>query len=86
VAAFGAAEEPHLALISSPELAEPPEGKVVLALGALDLDSWDGINFIVLVIHDHDLLFLTHFFGLHLVISIDIAEIPAFAALELTPG
>ena len=38
VAAFGTPEEPHLTLISRPELAKPPEGEVILALGALDLD------------------------------------------------
>jgi hypothetical protein len=85
MAAFGAAEEPHLALISSPELAEPPEGKIVLALGALDLDRWHGFDIGILVIHDRDLILRAGFPGLHFIISINLADIAAFTALELTP-
>jgi hypothetical protein len=86
VAAFGAAEEPHLALISSPELAEPPEGKIVFALGALDLDGGHGFDVGILIIHNRDLILRAGFFGLHLgIISLDLADISAFTALELTP-
>ena len=56
--ALGAAEEPDLTLISSPELAEPPDGKIVLALGALDLDGGHCLHSFPLVIHNHDLLLL----------------------------
>ena len=59
VITLGAAEEPDLTLISSPELAEPPDCKVVCTLGALDLDGGHSINFIFLVIHNHDLLLLS---------------------------
>lgn len=86
MAAFGTAEEPDFALISSPELAEPPEGKIVLAFGTPDLDRGHGVNFIILIINDHDLFFFAQPFGLHLVISINIADIPALPAFELTPG
>jgi len=86
VLTFRAPEEPHLALISSPELAEPPDGKIVLALGALDRDRGHGLYIRVLIIDDHDLLFLAQFFARHLVICIDLADISAFPALELTPG
>jgi hypothetical protein len=86
MAAFSTPEEPDFALISRPKLAKPPEGKVVLALGAPDLDSWHGVNFFILIIHDHDLFFLAQLLGLHLVISINIPDIPALPAFELTPG
>jgi hypothetical protein len=58
VAAHRAAEEPDLTLISSPELAEPPDRKIVLTLGALDLDGGHSTIFFLLVIHNHDLLLL----------------------------
>jgi len=58
VVALGAAEEPDLALISSPELAEPPDCKIICTLGALDLDGGHSIDFLILVIHNHDLLVL----------------------------
>jgi hypothetical protein len=86
VITFRAPEAPDFALISSPELAKPPDGKIVLALGALDRDRGHGLDILVLVIDDHDLLFLAQFFGRHLVICIDLADISAFPALELTPG
>ena len=54
--ALGAPEEPHLALISSPELAEPPDSKVVFALGTLDLDSGHGLHFFLFIIDNPDLL------------------------------
>ena len=58
MAAHRAAEEPDLTLIRSPELAEPPDRKIVLTLGALDLDGGHSTNFFLLVIHNHDLLLL----------------------------
>ena len=83
--AFGAPEEPHFALISGTELAEPPDGKIVLALGALDLDSGHGFLLSILIIHNHDLVLGSDPLGLHLVISFNLADIPALTALELTP-
>jgi hypothetical protein len=85
VVAFRAPEEPHFALIGSPQLTEPPDGQVVPALGTLDLDGGHGLDFVILIIHDHDLVFRADFFGFHFVISINLADIPAFTALELTP-
>ena len=58
MAAHRAAEEPDLTLISSPELAEPPDRKIVLALGALDLDGGHSPDFFILVINNHNLLLL----------------------------
>jgi len=58
VIALGAPEEPHFALVSRPELSEPPDCKIVLALGAFDLDGGHGPHTFLLFIHDHNLLFL----------------------------
>ena len=58
VAAHRAAEEPDLTLISSPELAEPPDRNIILTLGALDLDGGHSLHSFSLVIHNHDLLLL----------------------------
>jgi hypothetical protein len=85
VAAFRAPEEPHLALISGPQLAEPPESKIVLAFRAFYLDGGHGLDFIVFIIHNRDLIFRAHPLGLHLVAGFYLTDIPAFAALELTP-
>ena len=84
VVALGAFEEADLALIGSPELAEPPERKIVLALGTLDLDRGQSPHLLALVIHDHDLLLLAHLFRSHLVVGFDLPDIAAFTALELT--
>lgn len=62
VIAFRAPEKPHFALISSAELPEPPDGKVVSALGTLDLDGGHGFDLFILIINDHDLVFCTVFF------------------------
>src|SRR5208337_698426 len=86
VTAFGAAEEPDLALVRSPELAQPPDREIVLALRALDLDGGHGLYFVVLIIHDRDLIFRAHLLRLHLVSYFNLTYVPAFAALELTPG
>lgn len=84
--AFRAPEETDLALISSAELAEPPERKVVPALGALDLDRGHGLDVGIFIIHDRDLVLGAVLGLLHLVLAIDIPDIPAFAALKLTSG
>jgi hypothetical protein len=39
VIALGAAKEPDLTFISGTELAEPPDRKIICALGTLDLDG-----------------------------------------------
>jgi hypothetical protein len=86
VATFSAAEEPYFTLIRSPELAQPPDRKIVLALRALDLDGGHGFYLIILIINDRDLILRAHFLRLHLVSRFNLTNIPAFAALELTPG
>jgi hypothetical protein len=84
VPALRATEEPHLALIRSPELAEPPDCKIVLALGALDLDGGHGLYLILLIIHDHNLILTAVYHARHLVSIVDLPDIPAFPALQLT--
>jgi hypothetical protein len=83
MAAFRAAEEPHFALIGSPELAEPPERKVVLALGALDLDRGHGVDLVILIIHDRNFVFRAFLLHLHLIFAIDLPDISALAAFKL---
>jgi hypothetical protein len=82
VAAFGAPEEPDLALIGGTELAEPPEGLVMLALGTLGRDGGEGPC--LLFVFDDDHLLLASLFGLsHLIGGLDLPDIPAFSAFEL---
>lgn len=86
MSAFRAPEEPHLAFICSPQLAEPPKGKIVLAFRAFDLDGGHGFDFILFIVHNCDLILRAHLTGLHLVGGINLTNITAFPALELTPG
>jgi len=86
MSAFRAPEEPHLAFIGSPQLAEPPESKIVLAFRAFYLDGGHGFDFRVFIINNSDLIFRAHLTGLHLVGDYNITNIPAFPALKLTPG
>ena len=76
-----APEEPDLALISGTELAEPPECKVVFALGAFDRDGRQGLDLPLL--DDHDLLFAPFSRLLELVFFSDLPDVPAFPAFEL---
>lgn len=85
MAAFRAPEEPHLALICSSQLAEPPEGKIVLAFRAFYLDSGHGFDFSIFIIYNRDLILCAHLLGRHLVSGFNFTNIPAFPALELTP-
>ena len=86
MSAFRAPEEPHLAFIGSPQLAEPPESKIMLTFRAFYLDGGHGFDFSVFIIHNRDLIFRAHLPGLHLVGNFNITNIPAFPALKLTPG
>ena len=86
VSAFRAPEEPHLTFIGSPQLAKPPESKIVLAFWAFYLDGGHSFNFRVFIIHNSYLIFRAHLSGFHLVGGIDITNIPAFSTLKLTPG
>ena len=83
MAAFGATEEPHFALISRPELAEPPERKVVLALGTLDLDRGHRFDIGIFIVHDRDLVFRALLLARHMLTCLDLPDIPALTALEL---
>ena len=81
--ALGAAEEPHLALISRPELAEPPEREVIFALGALNLDRGHRFDICVFIVHDGDLIFRALLLARHMFTGLDLSDIPALTALEL---
>jgi hypothetical protein len=84
VPAFGAPEEPDLALVSRPKLAQPPDGEVVITFRAPDLDG--GHGFYLSLFLDNDDLVLAPFLLLyHLVSAVDLPDISAFPALELTP-
>jgi hypothetical protein len=84
VTAFRAPEETHFALICSPELAEPPDCKIVLAFGTLDLNGGHGFYLIILIINNHDLILTAMDHAFHLVGIFDLPDIPAFPALQLT--
>jgi hypothetical protein len=82
VSAFRAPEETHLALICCPELPEPPDCKIVLAFGALDLDGGHGF-FLALLLNNHDLVLAADHLAFHLVATLNLTDIPAFPALQL---
>jgi hypothetical protein len=88
VPAFGAPEEPYFAFIGSTELAEPPEGEVVFALRAFDLDGGEGFNIRLFIVNNRDLVFRTLFLPGQLLVFVrlDLADIPALAALKLATG
>lgn len=79
MAALAAAEEPNLALISSTELPEPPECKIMFTLGAFDRNGGEGAHR-SLLLHNDDLPLAPFLPDLHLVVLADIADIPAFPA------
>jgi hypothetical protein len=81
--ALGAPEKPHLALICCTELAEPPDGKIILALGTLDLDGGHGL-FLAFLLNDHNLILAAVYLARHLVVGFNLPDIPAFPALQLT--
>jgi len=83
VPALGAAEKPHLALISRPELAEPPDCKVVFALGALDLDRGHRFDIGIFIVHDGNFVFRALLLARHMFTCLDLSDIPALPALEL---
>jgi hypothetical protein len=83
VPALGAPEKPHLTFICCPELAEPPDGKIILALGALDLDGGHGL-FLSLFLNNYNLILAAVDLARHLVSSFYFPDISAFPALQLT--
>jgi hypothetical protein len=86
VTALGTAEKTDLALIGSTKLTKPPDRQIVLALGALDLNSGHGFNFMIFVVDNGNLIFDAFFSDLHLVSAINLADIAALPALQLTSG
>lgn len=82
VVTLGAAEKPDLALVCSPELAKPPDCKVVLALGTFDLDSGHGLC-LPFLLNDHDLIFTALDPVLHLIGVLNLPDITTFPAFQL---
>jgi hypothetical protein len=80
--ALAAAEEPDLAFICRPQLAEPPERKVVFAFRALDLDCRERRQLFV-VLNDYDLTLGPFRFLLHLVVCRNFPDITALTTLQL---
>jgi hypothetical protein len=84
--AFGAPEEPHFAFISSAELAEPPDSKIVCTLGTLYLDSRHGLHFFFFIVYNPDFPFFPEYLVFHIVSIFNLPDIAAFLAFQLTPG
>jgi hypothetical protein len=82
--AFCAAEEPDLTFICSPELAEPPDCKVVFAFGTFYLDSRHSL-FLTFLFNNNDLILTALDSALHLITVIDLPDITAFPAFQLAP-
>ena len=84
--ALGAPEESYLALISCTELAEPPDSKVVFALGTFNLDCGHGLHLFLFVINNPDLPLLAHGLVFHIVSLFNFPDITTFPAFQLAPG
>jgi hypothetical protein len=82
--ALGAAKEPNLAFISRTELAEPPDCKVVFALGTLYLDSGHS-PFLTFLLNNDNLILTAINSTLHLISIINLPDISAFPAFQLAP-
>ena len=85
MSAFRAPEKPHLAFICCTELAEPPDGKIVLALGALNLDGGHCL-FLSFLLNDNNLILAAVNLARHQVSSFYFPDISAFPAFQLTGG
>jgi len=79
---FGAAKKPDLAFVCGPELAKPPDCKVVLTLGAFYLNGWHGLC-LTFLLHDHNLILAALDPALHLIGVIYLPDITAFPAFQL---
>lgn len=86
MSALGAPEESDLALICSPELAQPPECKVVFTLGAFDLDCRESFYLLAIILNNGNLVIAALELFLHLIRALDLPHIPALAAFELASG
>jgi len=83
MAAFRAPEEPHLAFIGCPELTEPPECKIILAFGTLNLDCGHCFDVGIFIVNNGNLVFRALLFARHMFTCLDLSDIPALAALKL---
>jgi len=84
--ALSTAKEPDFTLISGAELAEPPDGEVVCAFRALDLDRGHGLYVLIFIIDNRDLAFTALSCSRHRVVvsAFDLPDIAALTAFELT--
>jgi hypothetical protein len=80
--AFRAAEEADLAFICSPELAEPPDCKVILALRAFYLDGRHGFE-LTFLLNNYDFIFTALDPVLHLIGINNLPDITTFPAFQL---
>jgi hypothetical protein len=83
VTALGATEETDLALISTPQLAQPPEGEGVSTLRAQDIGRRESLR-LLLIVDDGNLLLDASGRDLHIVLALDRLNIPAPTAFHLT--
>ena len=86
--ALGTAEEPDFTFIRSAELAEPPDGKVVFAFRTFDLDRGHRLKIFFFIIDNGNLVFAPLTCARHRAFfsALDLSDIAAFTAFELTTG
>jgi hypothetical protein len=86
VPAFRAPEEPDFAFISRPQLTQPPECEVIVALRAPDLDGGKR-PYLPALFNNDDVLFAAFLLTPHLFLLgiVNFFYIPASPALELAP-
>jgi len=84
VIALSAAKEPNLAFISCTELAEPPDCKVVFALGTLYQDSGHS-PCLTFLLNNNNLILTALDSALHLIAVINLSNITTFPAFQLAP-
>jgi hypothetical protein len=82
VVTSGATKKPDFALIGGPELAEPPDCKVIFALGTFYLDGWHGF-YLPLLLNNNDLIFTALDSVLHLIGVNDLTDVTTFPAFQL---
>jgi len=77
--ALGATEEANFTFVGCTELAEPPDGKVIFALGAFYLDGRHRL-YLTFLFHDDNLILTALNFAPHLIAIINLTDITAFPA------
>jgi len=82
VVTSGTTKKSDLALICSPKLTEPPDCKVILALGAFYLDGRHGFE-LTFLLNNYDLIFTALDPVLHLIGGNNLPDITTFPAFQL---